>query len=259
VITVSRLSVTPVKGLALEARDEVYLAERGVDENRRFYLVDGAGFLFSGIDHGPLCAVRPSYDAGKERLTLGFPDGSAVDGSALGTGEPVETGFWNRRRVTGRLVPGPFAAALSSYVGKEVRLVRADRPGDACDVQTVTFLSDASVEELGRRAGLDGAVDGRRFRMLVGLAGCRPHEEDGWDGSTMRLGEAIVRVCGPVARCATTTRSPETGARDLDTLRAIKAYRGLRNGKHIDFGVYGDVERPGRVRVGDPISVEKEG
>jgi uncharacterized protein YcbX len=75
----------------------------------------------------------------------------------------------------------------------------------------------------------------------------------------MRIGEAVVRVGGPVPRCATTTRSPETGIRDLDTLHAIKAYRGLRDGKNIDFGVYGDVERPGRVRVGDPVSVEKEG
>jgi uncharacterized protein YcbX len=124
-------------------------------------------------------------------------------------------------------------------------------------VRTVTFLSDASVEELGRQAGLGATPDVRRFRMLVGLGGCRPHEEDGWDGAAMRLGEAIVRVGGPVARCATTTRSPETGKRDLDTLRAIKAYRALRGGKHIDFGVYGDVERPGRVRVGDPISVER--
>lgn len=257
-ISVSRLSVTPVKGLALEPREDVLLTERGVEENRRFYLVDRVGFLFSGIDHGPLCIVRPTYDADAETLSLAFPDGRGTDGSAVATDESVETDFYGRR-VTGHVVPGPFAAALSRYVGKEVRLVRADRPGDACDVEPVTFLSDASVEELGRQAGLDGAPDERRFRMLVGLAGCRPHEEDEWTGAAMLIGEAVVRVGGPVPRCATTTRSPETGIRDLDTLRAIKAYRGLRDGKNIDFGVYGDVERPGRVRVGDPVSVEKEG
>jgi hypothetical protein len=36
----------------------------------------------------------------------------------------------------------------------------------------------------------------------------------------------------------------------------IKAYRGLREGKKIDFGVYGTVERPGTVRVGDPAVLE---
>ncbi len=257
-ITVSRLTVTPVKGLGLEERDEVQLTTRGVEENRRFYLVDRIGFLFSGIDHGPLCLVRPSYDAAEERLSLEFPDGTTVEGSSLANGDEVDTDVYGRR-VTGRVVEGPSADALSRYVGKDVRLVRADRPGDACDVHPVTFLSSASVEELRRQAGLEDAIDQRRFRMLVTLDGCRPHEEDEWESASLRLGEAVVRVGGPVPRCATTTRSPDTGERDLDTLRMIKAYRGLREGKLIDFGVYGDVERPGRVRVGDAATVEREG
>jgi uncharacterized protein YcbX len=39
----------------------------------------------------------------------------------------------------------------------------------------------------------------------------------------------------------------------LSTLRAIRGYRGLRDGKEIDFGVYFAVERQGRVRLGDPV------
>ena len=57
----------------------------------------------------------------------------------------------------------------------------------------------------------------------------------------------------PDARCAMTTRNPDTGERDFDTLAAIRDYRGLRNGKHLDFGVYADVEEPGPVRLGDPV------
>jgi uncharacterized protein len=258
VITVSRLSVTPVKGLALHHPDEVTLTARGVEENRRFYLVDRAGFLFSGIDHGPLCRVRPTYDPATEHLSLELPDGRIVEGSALADGEHVDTDFYGRR-VTGRVVEGSHAEALSDYVGKPLRLVRVDHPGDACDVRTLTFLSEASVDELRRRADRDEAVDERRFRMLVALAGCRAHEEDEWDGAEMLIGEAVVRVGGPVPRCATTTRDPETGERDFDALRSIKAYRGLRSGKHIDFGVYGEVQRPGRVHVGDTVTVEKEG
>jgi uncharacterized protein YcbX len=48
-----------------------------------------------------------------------------------------------------------------------------------------------------------------------------------------------------------TTRDPDTGERDLDALRLIKGYRGLREGKHIDFGVYARVEQPGLVAIGD--------
>lgn len=65
----------------------------------------------------------------------------------------------------------------------------------------------------------------------------------------------MIRVSGPVPRCALTTRSPDTGERDLDTLRLIKGYRGVRNGEAIDFGVYARVVRPGRVRVGDVVEL----
>jgi uncharacterized protein YcbX len=43
--------------------------------------------------------------------------------------------------------------------------------------------------------------------------------------------------------------------RDLDTLRTLISYRGLREGKHADFGVLADVEQPGRIRVGDEVTL----
>ena len=97
-----------------------------------------------------------------------------------------------------------------------------------------------------------------RFRMLLEIEGCAPHEEDTWRGRRARLGEAVVEIGGPVPRCATTTRDPSTGKRDFDTLREIARYRGKRDGKQIDFGVYAHVVRPGRVRVGDAVEIEAE-
>jgi uncharacterized protein YcbX len=255
VATVSRLCVTPVKGLALQEPGEVELTEQGVAENRRFFLVDASGRLFSGIHHGPLCLVRPTYEPERDWLTLEFPDREVVEGSGSAGDEVVETDFYGDRIVRSRVVEGPFAEALSAYAGKQVRLVRPERLGDGCDIQPVTLLSEASLEELRRRAAHDEPLDGRRFRMLVHLEGCEPHEEDTWEGRLLRLGDAVVRVGGPVPRCATTTRSPATGRRDFDTLREIKAYRGLRAGKHADFGVYATVEQPGRVRVGDAAEI----
>jgi uncharacterized protein YcbX len=87
--------------------------------------------------------------------------------------------------------------------------------------------------------------------MLFEVDGAGAHEEDTWD--RVQIGEAVVRVAGPVPRCAVTTQDPDSGVRTLDTLRGIKAYRGLRDGSKLDFGVYFDVEQPGRVRVGDAV------
>ena len=147
---------------------------------------------------------------------------------------------------------GPWAAALGELAGTPVRLVKADAPGGGVDVEPVTISSTASADEVARRGGKPDA-GGRRFRMLVELAGCTPHEEDTWTGRRVRLGEAVVEILGPVPRCATTTRDPDSGLHDFDALRTIAGYRGLRDGKHIDFGRYARVVEPGRVRVGDPV------
>ncbi len=249
--TVAGFNVAPVKSLGLQHPDEIQLDRAGVRENRRFFLVQEDGRLFRGAYHGPLVRIRPEYDAEAERLTLHFPDGSEVEADALG-GEPAGGDFWGRP-VPGRVLGAEICAALSDYAGKPLRILRAAEDGIGTDsLHPVSLLGDGSVTELARRLG-DPELDPRRFRMLIELSGVEPHEEDGWEGSLLRLGEAVLRVGGPVGRCANTTYDPATGLRDHDTLRAIKDYRGKLDGE-ICFGVYADVVEPGRVRVGDAVT-----
>jgi uncharacterized protein YcbX len=251
--TLVRISTTPVKSLLLHHPDEIELEPFGVARDRRFFLIREDGRLLAGLHHGPLALVRADWELEPERLSLTFPDGSVVEGP-VALGEPVLTDFWGHR-VEGRIVVGPWADAFSEFAGRAVRLVKADVSVGGVDAEPLTLVSSESVAELARRVGLD-AVDARRFRMLLEIEGCAPHEEDTWAGRHMRLGEAVIEIGGPVPRCATTTRDPNTGRRDLDTLREIAAYRGKRDGKKIDFGVYAQVVRPGRVRVGDPVELE---
>jgi uncharacterized protein YcbX len=130
--------------------------------------------------------------------------------------------------------------------------VREDVVGSGLN-EPVTFVSDGSLARLAGEAGRT-EIDSRRFRMLFELNGCEEHEEDTWEGGLLAVGDAVVRVGGPVARCAVTTRDPETGEPDLDTLRLIRSYRGQRSSDGaILFGVYGQVVEPGRVRVGDAV------
>lgn len=247
--TVARISVTPVKGFALAHPEEVELTEAGVVGDRRFVLVDADGKrVRSSLTAWP-CVVRCRYDAARETLRVDFPDGSVVEGSAIGDGVAHEWDFHDGKVVAGRVVEGEWNDLLSELAGHDIRLVRPEHPRVVRD-NPVTLVSQASVARLEREAG--GFVDARRFRMLFDLAGCEAHEEDGWHGRDVRVGEAVLRVGGPVPRCAVTTRDPDTGERDLDTLRLIKGYRGVRY-QGIDFGVYARVEEPGRVRVGDPV------
>jgi uncharacterized protein YcbX len=91
--------------------------------------------------------------------------------------------------------------------------------------------------------------------MLINLEGAQAHEEDGWIGRQIGIGEAVLHVTKPDGRCAMTTHDPDTGEPDLDTVRTIISYRGLREGKHADLGVLADVVRPGRIRLGDEVTL----
>jgi uncharacterized protein YcbX len=119
-------------------------------------------------------------------------------------------------------------------------------------------VSTASVEELGRRAGRETPPDARRFRMLVEIAGCHPHEEDSWRGRRLQVGSAVVSVGGPIPRCVVTTFGPDTGVKDFDTLKTIAAYRGVTPDRDINFGVYADVRQPGTIGVGDSVELIRE-
>jgi uncharacterized protein len=246
---VGTISVAPVKGFRLLHPDGVVLTPEGVVENRRFLLVDGHGTrLRSSRTPWPVRIVG-RYDAATEQLWMRFPDGLEVEGSALELGEQVMPSIKGERRIQARIVEGPWTEPLSALAGHPVRLARPARPG-ATLVEPVTLVSEASVERLAEEAGQP--VDGRRFRMLFALAGCDAHEEDTWNGRLLGVGEAVLRVGGPVDRCAVTTRDPDTGERDLDTLRLLGDYRGIHD-QDVYFGVYATVERPGRVRAGDPV------
>lgn len=250
--TVASLSVTPVKGMALHHPAEIRLDRFGVAGDRRLYLVDEDGRLLSGTRLGRLVQIRPDYDDDAGRLCLRLPDGRAVDGTVR-LGAPITTRFYLDRQVAGHLVEGPWNDVLSAFAGRPVRLARTDRPGDGADALPVTLLGEASVADLSRRAGRDEPLDARRFRMLVTFAGGDAYDEDTWDGQRVRVGEAVVRVTGPVPRCVVTTQSPDTGRKDFDTLKAILAHRGRGADGEAEFGVYGEVVTPGRIRVGDPL------
>jgi uncharacterized protein YcbX len=247
---VSRISVTPVKGFALLHPDVVHLTNRGVVEDRRFVLVDADGKRLRSSHVSWPAVVRGEYDADAEVLRVRFPGGEIVEDSAVGAGPLRRWDFHGGQLEPGRVVEGEWNDLLSALAGHDVRLVRPEEPGRVRE-DPVTLVSLASVTRLEQQA--ESRVDPRRFRMLFDLDGCAEHEEDTWAGRLLRVGEAVLRVGGPVPRCAVTTRDPDSGERDLDTLRLIKSYRGVRNGEAIDFGVYASVEQPGRVRVGDPV------
>jgi uncharacterized protein YcbX len=247
------LSLTPVKGTRLHHPNEVDLLETGVRGDRRFYIVTESGRLVNDKTCGALQLVHADYDEHHDVLTMRFPDGEEVS-APVERGAELETTFHSRQRHA-RVVAGPWADHLAAVVGEPVLLVEPPESGvDRGHSGAATLVSVGSLAALAGVLGVE-SVDGRRFRMNVGIEGISPHEEDAWLGRRVRIGEAVVVPEGNVGRCAVTTQNPDTGRPDLDTLEALASYRGeLETTEPLAFGVHAAVVAPGRVRVGDAVA-----
>jgi uncharacterized protein YcbX len=260
VVKVAWLHVAPVKGLSIEARDHIQLGRAGVEDDRLFCLIGEDGHMLNGKRLAPVTTIGAHFDPGERRLELRMASGSHVAGTVR-EGEAVAVTMYGGHVAPGHVVEGPWAAALSEQLGRPIRLVHFDGPGNGHDRAAAgagaSLLSSASLERLADEAGVEGPVDPRRFRMLIGIDGATAHQEDDWIGRRVRVGDAIVVPGGNVGRCRVTTLDPDTGLRDLDTLDVLARYRGeVQSSEKLSFGVWARVERPGRVALGDEIAVE---
>jgi MOSC domain-containing protein len=251
---VARISIAPMKALHVVNPDRVELGTAGVAGDRRFWLVDANRKLVNGKGHPELMQVHPQWDERSRRLVLTFPDGSVVDGT-VEPGEPFAAALYGTPHPS-RTVPGPWQEALSEFAGEPLTLLWSeggaqDRGRDRGGWASV--VSRGSLERLRAAAGSAEPVDGRRFRMLFEIDGVEAHAEDGWMGSRVAIGDAVVVPIGDVGRCVVTTCDPDTGISDLDTLKLLASYRPEGVTEPLPLGVYCNVVVPGRVCVGDAV------
>ena len=255
---VAWIHVAPIKALAIQELQEVKLDRLGVENDRRFCLVDSDGRMLNAKRVQRFVAVRPHFDDTKRQLMLEMPDGSKVKG-AIDLDSPISVLIYGRD-VPARIVDGPWSAALSALAQRPIRLVRFDNPGEGVDRADegagASLLAEESLRAIAKAAGVTERVDPRRFRMLFGIAGVDAHAEDTWIGSSVHIGSAVVVPSGNIGRCAVTTLDPRTGVSNLDTLAALATYRteGVTT-EPLAFGVWARVAQAGVVRVGDAVHV----
>ncbi len=252
-ITVTALALTPVKGMRLRPVDAVELSELGARGNRAFYVIDEKRRLMNGKGAGAMQAVVPDYDVDAGELTLTFPSGEAASGH-IEYGEEIQTNFFGSIYFAKELL-GPWAEALSEFIGHPVRLVAPEIGTDRGRAGSVSLMSRASLRQLAHVASSD-PIDGRRFRMLFEVEGVDAHAEDDWVRHQVRIGPSLVEWHGHIGRCATTTRDPDSGEVTFPTLHVLAAYRKEhRSEEPLPFGIYGEVLEGGTVRIGDEVEV----
>ena len=252
---VAWLHVAPIKALAIEAREHVYIGPLGVEGDRRFCIIEPeTNKMINAKRVAAFVAIRPELTG--DTLTLRMPNGASVR-SAIALGDPLTITIFDRA-CEARVVDGPFSAALSAVADRPLRLVRLEKEGEGVDRSedggAASLLSEASLQAIATAGGAERAVDPRRFRMLVGVSGVPAHAEDDWIGEPIQVGEAVLVPKGNVGRCAVTTVDPSSGLSNFDTLAALAKYRGEKvSTERLPFGVWARVARPGNVAVGDLV------
>ncbi len=260
--TVAWISIAPVKSMALQALSAADVTMQGIPGDRRFAVLDASTHQLLNAKRLPrLLLVTPEIAPDGGHLALRFPDGTRV-AAAVDRLEPATGIFFGRERAV-RHLAGPFDAALSVFAGGAVRLVELAHPGagvDRAELGAGVSIADvAALGELAAAAGRAEPLDPRRFRMTIGVEGVAAYAEDAWLDREVRIGEAVVRPTGNVGRCAVTTRHPDTGETDVDTLGCLAQTRGhIRGTEALPFGVWATVVAAGRVRLGDPITIGEE-
>jgi uncharacterized protein YcbX len=252
-VSVCALTTTPVKGMRVSMVESIELGERGAHGDRVFYVVDERGRMINGKQLGELQTIVPEYDPDGEVLALTFADGTRV-GAPLEYGDTVQTRFFSRPREA-RELRGPWSEALSSHLDRPLRVVRAGSAVDRGRAGATSIVSRSSLLRLAQAADRD-RVDARRFRMLIEVDGVDAHEEDGWVGRRLHVGEATLAMHGHVGRCLITSRDPESGEVDLPTLDLLGEYRREPDTTEpLAFGIYGEVLSGGTVRLGDAVAL----
>ncbi len=269
--TVVRLGLTPLKGAAHTHPERITVRPAEVVGDRRWALIqperDGWRIVRT-VETPGMTAVRARCDAGGV-LDLELPDGRRflIDGDGRAEGAAVVAEYWGRPAHV-RLSPGPWDAALSGLIGREVHLVTVDRAGAVVFAEPVSIVTTSSVLEVARRAGdwwtdgsgegdeVDGGVDDERFRstLVIGTAGLPAFGEDAWVGGRLRVGAVELIVRQRLARCGVIRIRPGTGVvGGPDVLRLLAADRVVAG--EVVFGLGADVAVPGEIVVGDPVSL----
>ena len=177
----------------------------------------------------------------------------------------------------GQVLSGPGArtdAGLSRWLGRSVRLVRADAVGagvveyfeDATDdaSRALTYampdghlfdtlplllLTSGSIRA-GQALHPDGVWNTRRFRPNVLIdVGDDGWVEDEWCGRTVCVGEVVLSAVAPCPRCTMVTRPQPGLERDLDVFRV------LARGHNANFGVWASVSTGGVVHLDDEVAL----
>lgn len=246
--TLAHIFRHPVKGLGAEELNQADLKKgNAMPFDRRWAVAhgDADGITswappknFVNQTHCPRFAqIKTAFTERNHMLSLSHPDRPDIDiqiGSVEGDDALSE---WIEPLCAGTMRTPPFMV----YTIPDVAFT------DFEDTH-ISIASEASRRALSEKAGVD--LQHIRFRMNLWLDDLPPYTELEMVGQEIEIGETRLKITGRDKRCNATAANPNTGHRDINVPKLLHEEFG-----HMDFGVYAQVMRSGRIRPGDEVSI----
>ncbi|MGH3942688.1 MAG: MOSC domain-containing protein [Pseudonocardiaceae bacterium] len=269
--TIVELSYYPVKGCSGTSVCDAVLTPAGLTHDRSFMVIGADGVFRSQRNTPRMALIRPEVSAGGERLTLHAPSADTlhIDVDLAPARRTVEL-----HKVLYQGIDQGDAAAgwLSDVLALPSRLVRVppehhrvtkgQTPGTAgyADGNSLLLTALSSLARLNERLVERGGepVPMDRFRPNIVVDGWdEPHLED--QARRINAGDTELAYAKLAIRCVVTTVDQESGMKTgPEPLRTLADYRRAVEGG-VAFGVKFAVLQPGKLSVGDEITVRSWG
>ncbi|MEP2715565.1 MOSC domain-containing protein [Pseudophaeobacter sp.] len=246
--TVTDIWRHPLKSHGREALDSVTMIAGQTLPGDRVWAVAHESSKADGSEWAPcanfsrgakaagLMAINSKLDDASGQLTLSHPDRPEISFDPEAPQDLQRFLDWEKP-----LMPEGRAASA--------RIIRVPGRGMTdTDFPSVTLCNWASHRAV--ETAMEQEVSPLRWRGNIWFDLGTAWAEHDLIGKQVQIGEAVFFIRERVVRCLATTANPETGARDLDTLKALNDTWG-----HQDFSVYAEVITGGDIRLGDSVEV----
>jgi MOSC domain-containing protein len=262
---VASLHRYPVKSMMGEELNAARVTERGLIGDRAFALCDVETKKIVSAKNPRkwpnLFRYRAAYltppdeQAALPAARVTLPDGKTCTTSSAGFAATVSAALG--RPVT-LLWAAPQGAQLEEYWPDMEGLAFRDHvteenmpPGTFFDLAVLHILTTSTIDQY-RSLYPAGRFEPRRFRpnLIIDTAGQEGFVENTWHGKTLAIGpEVKIEVTGPCPRCVMTTLAQGDLPKDPGILKTAAQHNQVR------IGIYASVVQPGRVKIGDKVSI----
>ena len=265
-LKLSEIYIYPVKSLGGIRLNFANITTRGLENDRRFMLVDENGRFLSQREHPQLAIFQTKIEGDFLKIThkktgqilsINLSSNSQLtpltvtiwDDETAAIEVSTEASLWFTQIVgiPTRLVYMPEEShrktdAQYSLTGKEITSFSDGYP--------ILIIGQSSLDDLNSR--LENQVNINRFRPNFVFTEGKPFEEEAWH--EFSIGNIRFFGVKPCARCIMTTIDQETGEKKgKEPLLTLNKYR--KAGNKILFGQNVLINQLGTVSVGDDVTV----